>query len=99
MLIRMDKRVPFGIEKFHSRSLQNEPKLFINNEIVPTVKSGDPFKYLGRYFNFDMDNEVHKEKLKSSLSDVLTHIDTLLVLPKNKLQLFAEAIRQVVYNL
>ena len=99
MLIRMDKRVRFGIEKFYSRSLQNEPKLFINNEIVPTVKSGDSFKYLSRYFNFDMDNEVHKEKLKSSISEVLTRIDTLPVLPKNKLQLFAEAIRQIVYNL
>ena len=49
MIIRVDKCVTFGIKKFSSRSLQ--PKLFINNEIAPTVKSGDSFKYLGHYFN------------------------------------------------
>ena len=39
----------------------------------------------GRYFNFEMDNEVHKEKLKSSLLDMLPRIDARPVLPKNKL--------------
>jgi len=34
-----------------------------------------------------MDNEVHKEKLKFSLSDILTRIDALPVLPNNKLLL------------
>ena len=88
MIIRVDKCVTFGIKKFSSRSLQYKPKLFINNEIVPTVKSGDSFKYLGRYFSFEMENEVHKEKLKSSLPDMLTRIDALPVLPKNKLLLY-----------
>ena len=88
MSIRVDKYVTFGIKKFSSRSLQYEPKLLINNEIVPTVKSGDSFKYLGRYLNFEMDNAVHKEKLKSSLLDTLTCIDALPVLPKNKLLLY-----------
>ena len=35
-----------------------------------------------------MDNEVHKEKLKSSLLDMLTRIDALPVLPKSKLLLY-----------
>ena len=70
MIIRVDKCVTFGIKKYSSRSLQCEPKLLINNEIVSTVKSGDSIKYLGRSFDFEMDNEVHKEKLKSSLLDV-----------------------------
>ena len=88
MIIRVDKCVTFGIKKFSSRYLQYKPKLFINNEIVPAVKSGDSFKYLGHYFTFEMDNEVHKEKLKSSLPDMLTRIDALPVLPKNKLLLY-----------
>ena len=88
MIIRVEKCVTFGIKKFSSRSLQYEPKLFINNEIVPAVKYGDSFKYLGRYFNFEMNNEIHKEKLKSSLPDMLTRIDALPVLPKNKLLLY-----------
>ena len=92
MIIRVDKCVTFGIKKFSSRSLQCEPKLLINNETVPTVKSGDSIKYLGRSFDFEMDNEVHKEKLKSSLLDMLTRIDALPVLPKNKLLLYQRSI-------
>ena len=45
----------------------SQGKLVSNNELVPTVKSGESFKYLGRYFNFEMDNEAHKEKLALSL--------------------------------
>ena len=88
VIITVDKCVTFRIKEFSSRSLQYEPKLFINKDIVPTVKCGDSFKYLGRYFNFEMDNEVHKEKLKSSLPDMSTRIDALPVLPKNKLLLY-----------
>jgi len=88
MTIRVDKWVKFGIKTFSSSSLQYEPKLLNNNEIVPAVKSGASFKYLGHYFNFEMDNEVHKEKLKSSLPDMLTRIDALPVLPKIKLLLY-----------
>ena len=39
-------------------------------------------------FNFEMDNKVHKEKLQSSLVDMLTNIDSLSILPKNKLLLY-----------
>ena len=86
MIIKVDKCVTFGIKEFSSRSLQYEPKLFINTELLPTVKSGESFKYLGRHF--EMDNEIHKEKLKSSLSDMLCRIDALPVLPKNKIHLY-----------
>ena len=88
MIISVDKCVTFGIQKFSPHFLQYEPKLFFNNEYVPTFKSGDSFKYLSHYFNFQMENEVHKEKLKSSLPDMLTRIDVLPVLPKNKLLLY-----------
>ena len=68
MVIRVDKCATFGVKKFSSRSLQYEPKLFITSELVPTVRSGESFKYLGRYFNFEMTNDAHKEKLEPSLS-------------------------------
>ena len=35
-----------------------------------------------------MDKEVYKEKLQSSLVDTLTNIDSLSILPKNKLLLY-----------
>ena len=63
MLIRVDKCITFGIKKFSSRSSQFQPKLFINSELVPVVKPDESFKYLGRYFNFNMDNHEHKSQL------------------------------------
>ena len=88
MVTRLDKCLTFGVKKFSFRSLQYEPKLFVNNTTVPTVKSGESFKYSGRYFNFEMDNKVHKEKLQPSLIDILTNIDSLSIPPKHKLLLY-----------
>ena len=72
----MDKCVTFIIKKFSSRSLQFQPKLFINSEVVPPVKKGDSFRYLGRFFNFDMDNKDHKDfptyNLQTMLNKILT---------------------------
>ena len=84
MVIRVDKCVTLGIKKFLSRSLQYEPKLFVSNKTVSILKSGESFKYFGRSFNFEMDSKVHKEKLQSSLVDMLTNIDSLSILSKNK---------------
>ena len=44
------------------RFFQLEPPLS-----VPTVKSGEPFKYLGGFFNFKMNNKDHQDLLLSSL--------------------------------
>ena len=88
MIIRVDKCVTFGIKKFSSRSVQFQPKLFINTELLPVVKNGESFKYLGRFFNFDMDNHQHKMHLESSLLDMLKLIDSLRILPKNRLLLY-----------
>ena len=92
MVIRVDKCMTFGIKKFSTRSLQYEPKLFVNYKTVPTVKLGESLKCLGRYFNFEMDNKVHKEKLQSFLFDMLTNIDSLSILPKNKLLLYQRCV-------
>ena len=62
MKIRVDKCVAFGMKKFSTRSMQFQPKLFINKEIVPSVKSGESFRYLGRYFNFEMDDKTIRSK-------------------------------------
>ena len=87
MHIRVDKCVTFGMKKFSTRSLQFQPKLFINSEVVPPVKNGESFKYLGRFFNFIMDNKGHKDLLLSSVQDMLKQIDSCHIHPKNKLLL------------
>ena len=81
MKIRVDKCVAFGLKTFSTRSMQFQPKLFINKEIVPTVKSGESFRYLGRYFNFEMDDKDHKVQIQSCLLNMLQRIDSLTILP------------------
>ena len=88
MIIRVDKCVPFGIKNFSSRSLQFQPTLFIDTDLLPVFNSGKSFKYLGRYFNFEMENENDEVHLKSSLLDMMNLIDSLRILPKNRLLLY-----------
>ena len=88
MQIRVDKCITFGTKKFSTRSLQFQPKLLVNSKSVPTVKNGESFKYLGRFFNFEMNNKDHKGLLLTSLHDMLQTVDSLHIHPKNKLLLY-----------
>ena len=87
-VIRVDKCVTFGIKKYSTRSLQFQPKLFVNNQSVPVAKNGESFKYLGRFFDFEMTNGSHKERLLSMFPSLLKEIDDLPLHPKNKLLLY-----------
>ena len=89
MTIRVDKCTTFGIKKFSTRSLQFQPSLLINHAPVPTVRQGESFRYLGRYFDFAMSNQVHKNKLSSLFTELLKEIDSLPLHPKNKLLLYS----------
>ena len=89
MTIRVDKCTTFGIKKFSTRSLQFLPSLLLNHAPVPTVKQGESFRYLGRYFDFTMSNQVHKNKPSSLFTELLKEIDSLPLHPKNKLLLYS----------
>ena len=88
MKIRVDKCSTFGIKKAATSSCQYLPKLSINNSMVPTVAKNKSFKYLGRYFNFTMDNIDHMSSLLTLINDLLAKIDCLPCHPKNKLLLY-----------
>ena len=88
MLIRVDKCSSFGIKKFSTRSLQFQPKVLINSTLVPTVKNGESFKHLGRFFNLEMDNNDHESLHLSSLQNMLKTVDSLHIHPKNKLLIY-----------
>ena len=88
MIIRVDKCITFGIKKSSTKSVQFQPSLLINSNLVPQVKVGDSFRYLGRYFDFAMSNDVHKKELIAILTDSLSQIDRLPLHPKNKLKLY-----------
>ena len=63
-------------------------KLIIEGNLIPAVKTGDSFRYLGRHFDFNMSNNIHKSELSEITSAILTDIDLLPLHPKNKIALY-----------
>ena len=55
---------------------------------VPPVEIGKFFEYLGRCFNFSMDKIDHKTEVLRLISDLMSKIDKIPCLPKNKLLLY-----------
>ena len=89
MIIHVDKCSTFGIRKQITKSIQYLPKLFINNCLVPRVELGKSFRYLGRYFDFNMSDEDHKSEVYDTLTNILNEIDNLPLHPKNKILLYS----------
>ena len=88
MTIRVDKCKTFGIKKTVTRSVQFKPKLFLVREQVSTVDMDKSFKYLGRWYNFEMDNAKHKAIIIQLTNDILMKIDSLPLHPRNKILLY-----------
>ena len=89
MIIRVDKCSTFGIKKATTKSIQFLPKLLINNRLIPKINIGESFQYLGRYFDFEMSKNNHKEELTSLVNEIMTDIDLKPLHPKNKLLLYS----------
>ena len=90
MIIRVDKYSTFGIKKAITKSVQYLPKLLINNNLIPaTIKIGDAFQYLGRYFDFSMSNNNHKTELATLVNELMTDIDSKPLHPRNKLLVYS----------
>ena len=88
MTIRVDKCKTFGIKKMVTRSVQFKPKLFLAREQIPTVDMDKSFKYLGLWYNFEIDNAEHKAKVMQLTNNILMKIDSLLLHPRNKILLY-----------
>ena len=88
MKIRVDKCVTFGIKKSATSSVQFLPKLTLNNSLVPSIEIIKSFKYLGRYFNFNMDNNDHMSNLLSIIKGLMIKTDSLPCHAKYKLLLY-----------
>ena len=89
MFIRGEKCSTFGIKKSATKSIQFLPKLLINGVLISTVKVGESFQYLGRYFNFHLSDDVHKSEIISLIEDLMSIIDSKPLHPKNKLLLYS----------
>ena len=79
MIIRVDKCFTFGIRKLCNKSVQYLPKLLINGVLVPCVEMGESFRYLGRYFDFNMSNNQHMLELSSLVQDFYTLLTGLAI--------------------
>ena len=89
MIIRVDKCVTFGMKNVRTKSVQYQPTLFINSQLVTCVSTGISFKYRGRYFVFQMSNYMHKSELTDMRNTILVQIDQLPLHPKYKILLYS----------
>ena len=92
MIITVDKCFTFEIRKLCTKSVQYLPKLLINGVLVSCVEMGEPFRYLGRYFDFNTSNNQHMSELSSLVQDLMCDIDEKPLHPKNKLLLYSRYI-------
>ena len=88
MILRVDKFSTFCIRKTSSSSIQFLPKLTISNSVVPPVEIDSSFRYLGRHFNFTMNNHQHMSDLLDTTNTLMSKINDLSCHPKNKLLLY-----------
>ena len=89
MIIRVDKCKTFGITKRGSNAVQTQPKLFVNNKYIPPVPRDEDFEYLGRFFNYAMDNKSHKQILLDNTEEMMKTIDKLPLRPKYKILIYS----------
>ena len=95
MIIRVDNCKTFGIAKRGSNTDQTQPNLFVNNEYIPPVprmKTDEDFEYFGRFFNYTMDNESHKQILLDNTEKMMKAIDKLPLYPKSKIQIYSKSV-------
>ena len=88
MIINVGKCHAFGIKKVQSMAKQVKPNLYLNNKLIDPIEIGKSFLYLGRYFDFDMSEQDHKEELKKVLADYMEKINNLPLHPKHKINIY-----------
>ena len=90
MIIRVDKSKTYGIQKVNTATVQYSPKIVTNDAVIPPVRMNEGFTYLGRVFDFNMDNDAHKTSLVEKCKRILEDIDRLPLHPKHKIQLYSK---------
>ena len=94
MDIRLDKCCTYGAGKLSGVYSQFEPQLFINSQPVPAISQGESFTYLGRIFDFNMNNDAAKHALCKKFNSFLEITSSL----KIKTQLKLKILHQYIYS-
>ena len=68
LIVRVDTCKIFGIRKNGTLWTQFKPCLRVNSKLIPSVKMGDNFIYLGKNFSFDMNNVDVKAELVTDMN-------------------------------
>ena len=71
MIITVDNCHSFGMKKSGTSSKQFQPKLFVNNELIPPVKQDELFTCLGRRFDYKMTSNQHKDDLLPDTKNIM----------------------------
>ena len=87
MEARIDKCQSYGARKLDGKYAQFRPNLTIMDVPVPSVEIDDSFKYLGKIFNFSMNDEPAKINLKTRLRELLDKTSSLDISPQMKLKI------------
>ena len=77
MIIRVDKCHSFGMKKFISVCKQYKPKLYVGKEMIPPVEIGKSFTYLGRHFNYAMNDQSHKDEITEKFGYLMKSINEM----------------------
>src|SRR6218665_2450662 len=93
MSLRINKWTSFGMRKQEGLYQQSLPNLTVDNSRIPTVDLGASFKYLGKIFNFEMDNAEVKPQLVTRLSSILKITTNLKIKSQLKLKILKVTFR------
>ena len=87
MIIRLDKCCTFSMLKDKGDYHQIEPALFINNGMIPPVKLGETFKYLGKLYDFELKNALAKANITEKVKNLLSITSNLRVKVQMKMKI------------
>jgi len=66
--------------KKNTKQIQILPTLSIKAGKIPAVPLGEDFKYLGKFFNFSMNNETGKNEIVEKLEKMLKILSELHII-------------------
>jgi hypothetical protein len=87
MKIRIDKCCTFGMRKQSGSYIQFQPNLNVGDSSIPALEDGANFKYLGKFFDFLMNNSEIKNTLEHRLTSLLKTTSELKIKPQQKMQI------------
>jgi len=84
MDIRIDNCCSFGMAKKDAKEVQILPNISVKAGKIPQIEMGGHFKYLGRYFDFKMDDTLAKSEVLTKVEILLKTISGLEIKPQTK---------------